>query len=431
MNTQFSRRQILAGASSVITLPYMSSLFAATVAAPVPPRRLVFLNTGFGVSKEFFPNVADTGKSYALPKAMEALTKHREHFSFLSNLSNIASLRVNPHWGATTFLTSSDPQPILGQGFHNSISCDQVAAQFIGKTNRYPSIELTTSDTAGKGKGLSLAWDANGESLYGEADPLKIFHRLFASQSSSIDSTRNKIRRERSILDATLLDAKSLSNQLNTNDKAKTEQYFSLIRKIEKNLAREEQWMNSPKPKAPFAAPASGLTGTPGALMMFDLMTAALQSDTTRVFTYQLPLASLLDEFAQETGDSVAAHRMTHYGSTETKEYQALLWRDKKLCQLFAALIDKLNKVIEVDGSTLLDNTLIVMGSDIRTGHMRKNVPILLAGGRAGKIQQGQHLAYRQNESRLSDLWLSMLHFAGCPVEKFADSTGGFSNLFI
>lgn len=93
---------------------------------------------------------------------------------------------------------------------------------------------------------------------------------------------------------------------------------------------------------------------------MFDMMVAALQTDSTRVITYRLPTNSLL-----------------------------------------------------------LDNSLIAMGSGLRTGHKRRNLPILFAGG---GIRQGQHVVYKEYESPLGNLWLSMLKHVGCPVDTFADS---------
>jgi hypothetical protein len=431
---KINRRRMLMSAGSTVALPLLPSLSSGTVfarEAATPPKRLIFLNTGYGPSNDFFPDITDTGAGFALTKPMKVLAKHRDNFSFLSHLSNHASTRYNPHAGATTFLTSVNPSRTPGRAFHNAISCDQVAAAQIGKDVRYASLELKAAGGGGEGTGMSLAWNAQGKSLYGESDPTKLFHRLFASAGSSVEATRTKIQHERSVLDAVLVDAKSLSKKLSAEDKAKTEEYFDLVRNIEIGLSREDKWLDRPKPKSPYDLPAAGaFTGTPGALMMFDLMTSALQTGATRVITYQLPVQGLLDEFAASNGGGrIAHHRMTHYGTKDTREWESLVHRDHKLCELYGALLDRLASVKESDGSSLLDNTLVVMGSDLRTGHTRKNVAILLGGGRAGGIQQGHHRVYKEGEGRLSDLWLSMLQFAGCGDNTFADSTGGLSDL--
>ena len=86
--------------------------------------------------------------------------------------------------------------------------------------------------------------------------------------------------------------------------------------------------------------------------------------------------------------------------------------------------------VREPDGTTLLDNALIVMGSSLRTGHKRRNLPILFAGGGGGGIRQGQHVVYEQNQTPLGNLWLSMLKHVGCPIVSFADSEDVLPALF-
>jgi hypothetical protein len=105
-------------------------------------------------------------------------------------------------------------------------------------------------------------------------------------------------------------------------------------------------------------------------------------------------------------------------------------WRDKKICDLFATLLDKMQAVREPDGTTLLDNSLIVMGRSLRTGHHRRNLPILFAGGGGGGIREGQHLVYEKDETPLGNLWLSMLKHSGCPTQSFADSNGVLDEIF-
>jgi hypothetical protein len=92
--------------------------------------------------------------------------------------------------------------------------------------------------------------------------------------------------------------------------------------------------------------------------------------------------------------------------------------------------MDKLKATPNGDGCSLLDNTLIIMGSDIRTAHMRNNVPILFAGGGGGGVQQGQYYVYKETETRLSNLWFGMLKHVGCPVESFSDGSEPLTEIF-
>lgn len=154
----------------------------------------------------------------------------------------------------------------------------------------------------------------------------------------------------------------------------------------------------------------------------------SLPPDSTRVITYRLPTNSLLKEFRE---NPVGAHPMTHFGAKNTTAYQQLVWRDRKLCELFATLLDKMKATKETDGSSLLDNALVVMGSGLRTGHRRRNLPLLIAGGGGGGVRQGRHFVYREDETPLGNLWLSMLKQVGCPIDSFADSNGVLDEMFV
>lgn len=426
MTPSFNRRTVLQGAGTAMFLPLMESLSRAAGPSSKPPTRLIFLNFGYGPSESWYPDAADSGTDFTLPDAMKPLARHRDDFSVISNLTNLKSSGAGAHWGCTTFLTGADVRRTPGREFHNAISCDQIAAAHLGKEVRYSSLTLTApdKDVTGAGPGASMAWDKLGNPIQGLSDHVMLFSRLFGDGGMSIEQRRHLLDRKRSVLDAVRSDAKAVSNVVDSIDRQKVGEYFNLVRDIEGRLKRDEDWLSRPKPEAPFAQPQTAPTGTAGIELMFDLMVAALQTDSTRVITYRLPTNSLLQEFGEENNvKAVGAHPMTHSGDTSSTGYKQLIWRDRKVCDLFATLIDKLKFIQEPDGSTLLDNSLIVMGSGLRTGHRRRNLPILFAGGGGGGIRQGQHVAYTENETPLGNLWLTMLKHAGCPIDQFADGT--------
>jgi hypothetical protein len=48
---------------------------------------------------------------------------------------------------------------------------------------------------------------------------------------------------------------------------------------------------------------------------------------------------------------------------------------------------------------------------------------VLLAGGAAGALQPGRHLAFEEG-TPMSNLLLALLHKVGVPVDSIGDSTG-------
>ncbi|MDA7914950.1 hypothetical protein N9B98_01640, partial [bacterium] len=69
-----------------------------------------------------------------------------------------------------------------------------------------------------------------------------------------------------------------------------------------------------------------------------------------------------------------------------------------------------------------LDNTLLLYGSGASTTHLSKNLPTLVAGGSNMGLKHGQY--WRQGETRMSNLHLSILRSMGIEADSFADSTG-------
>jgi hypothetical protein len=71
---------------------------------------------------------------------------------------------------------------------------------------------------------------------------------------------------------------------------------------------------------------------------------------------------------------------------------------------------------------SLLDNTIVLFGSGASTTHNPTNLPTLVAGGTAMGLKHGTY--WRQGETRMSNLHLSILRSIGIEQDQFADSTG-------
>ena len=85
--------------------------------------------------------------------------------------------------------------------------------------------------------------------------------------------------------------------------------------------------------------------------------------------------------------------------------------------------------VVEPGGSTLLDNSLVYMSSDVGDGqaHSQKDLPILLAGRGAGAVSPGRHLKYAGLPH--TNLFVSLLHAYDVTMDKYNDSTGTITDL--
>ncbi|MDD7985092.1 DUF1552 domain-containing protein [Lentisphaera marina] len=419
MKSNINRRHFLRGSGAFVALPLLESAgFKAFASAadrktPVPPKRLAFMSMGFGVTQEsWYPSKSETGTGYKLPKGLSPLARNQKNFTFVQGCEHKFSRQA--HWGSTYWLTGANQYGTPGQSFSNTISADQLAAAQFGKYTRYSSIQLSSDDTngSGHGPGLSLAWDQNGKPVSGWNSPLQAYHKLFSADNLPIEQRKALLAEKRSILDSVHIEAKDIQRSLNKSDKDKIGEYFQGIRDIETRLSKTEAWMNVPKAKAPFGAPADGLSGPEEIETMYKIMIAALQTDSTRVITYRQPLKRFIG------GNP---HAMSHYAPGTVQE-EASKARDLAQSKLLNGLINQLKATKEVDGSSLYDNIALAFGSNIRSIHYLNNCPTILMGG-AANIKLGHNMVLEEG-TPLNNVWLTMLQGVGVKVDSHGDSTG-------
>ena len=429
MSLPHTRRHFLRSSSALVALPVLASLgfqrFASAAPAPTPPKRLIFLGFGWGITTEsWFPDVKQPGKDYTLPAGLTPLARHKADFSVVQGLWNKYS--NDGHWGSTMWLSGANRFAEAGQTFHNSISADQVAAAQLGLSTRFTSLQLNgaeNGEASGHGPGLSMAWNASGKPIAGENGPVAAYHRLFAKDNTPIDQQKAMLAQRRSVLDTFVENARDLRRNLSKNDTQKLDEYFQGIREIEVRLSKDEQWLGVPQPKTDLPEPPPGLAGREEIKIMYDIMIAAMRTDSTRVMTYRQPVSTLLTSI----GVKVAPHDMSHYHSTMGEKLEASQRRDLAQSELLAGFIDKLKSTKEADGSCLFDHVALAYGSNIRTEHNLDNCPTLVTGRGAG-MKLG-HNIIAPKDTPLCNAWLAMLRGVGVKAERHGDSSGELTQM--
>ena len=240
--------------------------------------------------------------------------KHKDDITIISNLWHKYSR--NPHGGTTSYLTGANVDGTPGKRFSNTISCDQVAAKYMGNDTRYSSLVITAKDTnafSGYGQGLSLSWDENGKPISGIIEPFRIYDKLFGGSDVSYEVKLAMLKQRKSILDTFTANIKSLESRSSKADREKLGEYFQSVCEIENSIAKEKIWSNRPKPKVNYAKPAKELDGIHELKTVYDLMTLALQTDSTRVITYRQPLKGIL----KSLNLGYDGHQLSHYHGSD------------------------------------------------------------------------------------------------------------------
>jgi hypothetical protein len=162
--------------------------------------------------------------------------------------------------------------------------------------------------------------------------------------------------------------------------------------------------------------------------VMFDLMVLAFQTDTTRIGTFLLANEGSNRTFP-EAGIAEGHHFLTHHqGKAEMidKVAQIDLWYMRQ----FGKFLDKMEQAKDVDGKSLLHNSMIVYGSGNSDGnrHTHVNLPVVLAGSGGGALTPGRFV--KSGGVPMSNLLLSLADRLGVKgVERHGDSTGRFEGI--
>lgn len=444
-----SRRTMLRGVGTAIALPWLESLgFAAppagSAAASGVPKRLAFVYVPNGVNMTEWTQ-AETGKLAKLTGTLSPLDPFKDHVNVIGGMT-LDKGRANgdgpgDHARAmSTFLTGRQPRKTSGADIKVGMSADQHVAQAVGDNTKFPSLELGIERGQQAGNcdsGYSCAYSSNlswrGESTPNakETDPKLVFERLFGGNDPK-ELAAARAKRElynKSILDFVAEDAKQLNKTLGQGDQRKLDEYLSSVREVEQRIekARAASSAQAPKPNMPMP---SGIPKdvTDHIRLMMDLMVLAFQTDLTRVATF--PIANDGSNRPYKHIDVPEGHHdLSHHGSDPAK-LKKIAAINKFHVEQLAYLTGKLKAAKEADGTSLLDNIMLVYGSGLGDGnaHNHDNLPILLLGKGGGSISSGRHIVYpKRADTPLMNLYLALFQRMGAPTTRFGDSTGVLS----
>lgn len=425
--TPIPRRTFLRGATGVLALPLLESLVGARAIEAIRPR-MVWVGFNFGVTRGWYPQDKKR-KGFDPGPALKALESHLPDLSLVRDTYNPRG--TNPHYGTTTFLTCADLYGTPGRAFHNTVSCDQIAAQHLGADTRYASLQLSSPSTCiqgsgGWGPGLSLAWNERGYPVPAITRPIDLFQRLFGDGKTTVAERRFELRRKKSMLDSLASELRRVEGTLTREDREKLQQYAESIRDIERQLAKDVDWVEHPFPEAKDSAPPVEIpSGSSAELNAFyDLMAIALEVGATRVITYRQACEGIL----KEIGYPSHSHGLNHGDGDPNLRFGTD--RDRVRLLAFGRFLERLKSIREADGQTLLHHSVVSFGSEISTEHMMRDLPVLVAGQGGGTLRSGQQLRF-QKSMRLSNLWLTLLRATGCPVDSFSNSTRELQDLLV
>ena len=410
----------MAGGLGALALPIFPSLGGASEQTRAP-QRLVCAGTQLGWYKPaFFANSTD-GR----------LIEPFDAAGLQGDFTTIAGL---DHKGPTGNGHELVYTLYTGQVLR-SISLDQFVAPALGAETRYESLQLCAGEQR---TNAPLSLNANGIPLPPILRPSVMYSKIFGGNAATLQRQQYLLDSGQSILDEVTEDARRLATQISHEDRGKLDEYLSSVRGVERKLARRQDWLDKPyaTPDPNFSLPdeenISHSLMIQNEDLMWDLMALAIKNDSCRVFSLTIPLtdgALVLDGGLMGTG----YHKLSHHGNNATKIDQLVAIESAHMSGA-ARFMKALKETTDVDGTSMLDNTTVLIGSAMADAskHRRVDFPLLIAGG---GYRHQRHVECGPNHEvqndMACDLFVTVLHKLGFETDRFASSASDLDEVLL
>ncbi|MBK6918653.1 MAG: DUF1552 domain-containing protein [Deltaproteobacteria bacterium] len=458
MTLRMSRRTLLRGTAGIgLTLPMLEVMLPrrrARAADGLAPKRLVVWYTSTGTVLGNWRPGGSGGTQWVASPILAPLDTPtlRPQLTILSGVRMAAAeaLPGNGHVkGMTSVLTARPFKDIESTQFGDvgwgaDVSFDQEVAKHLGNADQLRSVE-TGIITFGGGATEYISYaDGGGQAgvVPSEADPRKVFTRLFANipDSDAAKAELEKVVAQRkSILDLVQDDFARINGKLGAQDQQRLDKHLTLVRELEDRIKVGAYCAKPPEPTVDDAQiHQNQMIPTLGQLQM-DLVAAGLGCDATRVATLQWSGAQSVFDFRDlipsapwdalacppevdtcGSGLNTAQHTISHISvgtaggipqglsTAQQTAMECLSAISTFYSQQLAYFGDALANSLDVDGSPVLDNTVIVCVTEVAEGptHAYTDMPLLLLGTAGGALRPG-HYDFG-NERTMNDLFVTV-----------------------
>jgi hypothetical protein len=430
-----SRRKLLgAGAALAGTALLPRSVWAATA----PPKRLVIVFSANGtIFNSWLPQGTET--SFTLSPILSALAPFQSKLLVLNGV-NVKSASNGPgddHMkGMGHMLTGIEllPGNTMGgagtpAGFAGGISIDQRIAADIGQNTRFPSLEfgvmVQNADVWAR-----MIYSGPNQPLPPMEDPVAAYSRVFAGSTLSAAQTAILLQRRKSVLDYAQGSISALSGRIGADDRVRVQQHLNSVQQIEKQLLAQTGACSTPTVMPTDRTKIANYPAIGKAQM--DLLVASLACDQTRIASLQWS-HSVSDIPMPWLNISTGHHTLSHDADTDTAAQTSLVQINTWYAQQFAYLLKGLDAVTESDGTTLLDNCLVMWINELAKGniHSHQPLPVVIAGGAGGALRTGRLVTYSPQQPH-NNLLVSIANAMGTNITTFGNPaycTGPISNL--
>lgn len=427
------RRTFLRSAVATVSLPLLDAMIPASTAlaqtaASAPPRLGFFYFPHGAVMSHWTPD--KTGSDFELKRLLKPLEAYKEQMTIISNLDNKRAYGPVHAITPGTWLTGAAPR--VSHEPYGGTTIDQIAARVIGQDTPLPSIEVATETSGAAGAcdrayGCSysgtISFRTPSTPLPMENNPRKLFQALFGVGDNAQERERIASQTA-SVLDLMLEESKDLSKQLGATDRVVLNDYLETVREVERRVQKtaEHDLSHMELPDAP--------QGVPGSFdehinLMMDLILLGYQGNITRIANMMFA-AEVSNQTYNHIGVSDAFHPLSHHQENPAKMDRLMVIQEYHT-QVFARFVDKLAALPDGDKGSMLDNALLLYGSNMSNSNNHDHYPLpsAIIGKAGGRIKGNQHIMMPEH-TPVSNLMMTILERLDVPMleEEKGDATG-------
>jgi hypothetical protein len=375
------------------------------------------------------PGTTGAETDFTLSPILEPLAPFRSDLVVISGLYQQGGGGDGHQNGIGGMLTGQllNPGPFRGgagagsSGWANGISIDQRVAQVNGRSTRLRSLEL--------GVQVGTADNWSRMSFFGpdrpvppEDNPARAYERLFADSAAAPEQLARLRARRRNVLGAVKDQFAAVIARVGAADRARLDAHATMVMEIEARLEAQSVPTAACSAHGPPAVPADYMANDrfpDTGRLQTDILALALACDVTRVASLQWSRSVSQTRFTWLQINE-AHHELSHLPDSDTATMDKLTRINRWYAGELAHLAGRLGDAKEVDGSRLLDSSLVVWVNELGKGnsHSRKNAPYVLVGRAGGALRTGRHLAFTGDPPH-NDLLVSLLLAMDVPATTF------------
>ncbi len=380
-------RGLFGGATVSVGLPLLECMLnangtALAGGAALPLRFLMYYWADGANIGDFEP--AQVGANWALSPAMASLAPVKDYINVVTGLQNRCADRITHHEGMTVFNGYSF---LFSQGGGLSTdaggpSIDQVIADVVGAETAVRSVQVRVSkreSTDGDGGTTVTAISHRGSPgnltpQIPQENPVDVFQYLFGNFTPGVDDRSERTH----VLDAVKADVARLRPKLGTIDRQRLDAHLTNIDELQAKINAMPPSCQLPEVPTETNTDSGGQEPISSVVEAHaSLIAYAFSCDVTRVasFLFKKFVSSTVFDEIDATD---AHHSASHNGADDTNWRNGVEYSIQKLSQVLQIL----QNTEEVDGTNLLDSTIVYASTDCSTGasHSIERQPIILAG---------------------------------------------------